>query len=177
MSSISAIIPTWNRADLLELILNNLQSQTRVPDQIIVIDNGSVDATQLVAREFAVDLIVLPENRGFAIAVNEGIRHATGDWVLILNNDVILEPEWLERLMATAERERAPFAVGKLLRPAGASEIDGSWDLVSRAAYAWRCGYGKRDGTIWSTTRRISFAPMTAAVFRRDVFDLVGVAG
>ena len=83
---------------------------------MIVVDNGSTDATQLVAREFRVDLVVFPENRGFAAAVNEGIRRAKGDWLLILNNDVVLEPEWLERLLASAEQENASFAAGKLLR-------------------------------------------------------------
>ncbi|MBV8896347.1 MAG: glycosyltransferase family 2 protein, partial [Acidobacteriaceae bacterium] len=161
-------------ADLLKSILTNLWSQSRVPDQIIVVDNGSTDETQLVAREFGVDLVVFPENRGFAIAINEGIRHAGGDWILIVNNDVVLEPEWLKRIIASAERENALFAVGKLLRPPPRNEIDGSWDLVSRAAYAWRCGYGKRDGAVWSTPRRISFAPMTAAVFRRELFEQIG---
>src|ERR1700757_5148836 len=103
MSSISAVIPTWNRADLLQSILKNLQSQTRPPEQIIVVDNGSADTTQLVAREFGVDLIVFPENRGFAKAVNEGIAHATGDWILIINNDVVLELDWMERVLAGAE--------------------------------------------------------------------------
>lgn len=174
MSTVSAIIPTWNRADLVESILKNLRSQRRPPEQIIVIDNGSGDATQLVAREFGVDLIVFPENRGFATAINEGISHATGDWVLIVNNDVVLEPDWLERIVNSAERADAPFAVGKLLRPVGQNQLDGTWDLISRAAYAWRCGYGKRDGIIWSTPRRIYFAPMTAALFQRSVFEQIG---
>jgi GT2 family glycosyltransferase len=174
MSTVSAITPTWNRADLLESILKNLRSQRRPPEQIIVVDNGSIDTTQLVAREFGVDLIVFPENRGFAVAVNEGIAYATGDWIFIVNNDVVLEPDWLERIVASAERENAPFAVGKLLRPGTQNQIDGSWDLVSRAAYAWRCGYGKRDGAIWSTPRRIYFAPMTAALFRRSMFEQIG---
>jgi GT2 family glycosyltransferase len=175
MSSVSAIIPTWNRADLLDSILTNLRSQSRAPEQIVVVDNGSTDTSQLVARQFGVDLLIFPENRGFATAVNEGIQHATGDWILILNNDVVLELDWLERLLSTAEREQAPFAVGKLLRPGESRRIDGSWDLVSRAAYAWRCGYGKSDGAIWSTPRRIHFAPMTAALFRRDLFQHIGL--
>src|SRR5438270_13831272 len=103
MSSVTAIIPTWNRADLLESILSNLQTQTRPPEQIVVMDNGSTDATQIVARQFGVDLIVFPENRGFAVAVNEGIRHSTGEWILIVNNDVVLEPRWIERLLASVE--------------------------------------------------------------------------
>jgi GT2 family glycosyltransferase len=175
MATVSAIIPTWNRADLLQAILTNLARQTRPPEQVIVVDNGSSDATSLVTRNFPVDSIVFPENRGFAVAVNEGIRQAKGDWLLIVNNDVVLDPEWLERLLQSAEEENALFAVGKLLRPDGMGVVDGSWDLVSRAAYAWRCGYGRPDGTVWSTRRRISFAPMTAALFRRDLFDQIGL--
>lgn len=175
MPTVSAIIPTWNRADLLKSILTNLSAQTRPPDQIIVVDNGSNDATPLVAREWPVDLVVFPENRGFAVAVNEGIKRSNGDWLLIVNNDVVLEPDWLERLLASAIAENASFAVGKLLRPDPLRHVDGSWDLVSRAAYAWRCGYGKPDGSVWSERRRISFAPMTAAVFHRDVFNRIGL--
>lgn len=174
MASVSAIIPTWNRADLLESILTNLETQSRRPECVIVIDNGSADDSQLVAREHAAELIAFPENRGFAEAVNEGIRRARTDWVLILNNDVVLEPDWLARLLATAEETGADFATGKLLQMRDRKRIDGSWDLVSRAAYAWRCGYGRADNVLWSTRRKIHFAPMTAALFRRSVFERIG---
>lgn len=175
MATVSAIIPTWNRADLLYSVLTNLRAQTRPPDQIIVVDNGSTDATQLVAREFRTDLVVLPENRGFAEGVNEGIQRATAEWLLILNNDVVLEPEWIARLLATAEEEGAPFAIGKLLQKEALGRLDGSWDLVSRAAYAWRCGWGRADGALWSVRRKIRFAPMTAAMFHRRVFEQIGL--
>lgn len=175
MAFVTAIVPTWNRADLLESILTNLAAQTRPPDQTIVVDNGSTDATVLVAREFRAGVIVFPENRGFAAAVNEGIRQARGEWLLIVNNDVILEPEWLERLLKSAEEEQAPFAAGKLLRTHEMGVLDGTWDLISRAAYAWRCGYGRQDGEIWSVRRKISFAPMTAALFHRRVFEQIGM--
>lgn len=175
MATVSAIIPTWNRADLLKSILTNLRAQIRRPDQVIVVDNGSTDATQLVAREFPVDLVAFPENRGFAAAVNEGVRRAKGNWLLILNNDVILEPDWLRRLLTSAEQENAAFAAGKLLRMNEAGTIDGSWDLVSRAAYAWRCGYGRPDGAVWSMPRKVSFVPMTAALFHQRVFEQIGL--
>ncbi len=174
MSTVSAVIPTWNRADLLSSILTSLNGQTRKPDQIVVVDNGSTDSSRMVAENFGANLVSFPENRGFAVAVNEGIARSQGDWVLIINNDVVLEQDWLARLLATAEGEGASFAAGKLLRPDGSNQIDGSWDLISRAAYAWRCGYGKMDSVVWSTRRKIAFAPMTAALFRRSVFEEIG---
>jgi GT2 family glycosyltransferase len=108
------------------------------------------------------------------VAVNEGISKATGEWMLILNNDVILETNWLETLLESARQDDVSFVAGKLLDHSDSKIIDGSWDLVSRAAYAWRCGYGRPDSTLWSTRRRISFAPMTAAMFHRHVFEKIG---
>jgi GT2 family glycosyltransferase len=175
MGSISVVIPTWNRADLLRTVLENLKAQTKPPDEIVVVDNGSRDASVEIARWYGARVIAYRENRGFAVAVNDGISQSTGDWILILNNDVVLRPDWIERLTASVWKESSAFGVGKLLRPDGSDEIDGSWDLISRAAYAWRCGYGKKDGTVWSSRRAIHFAPMTAALFSRKVFERLGL--
>jgi len=175
MATISVVIPTWNRADLLRSVLANLEQQTRRPDEIVVVDNGSRDDSLEIARAYGARIIGYEENRGFAIAVNDGISQSRGDWILILNNDVVLRPDWIERLTTSVWRENAAFGVGKLLRPDESDEIDGSWDLVSRAAYAWRCGYGKKDGAVWSSRRTIHFAPMTAALFSRKVFETVGL--
>ena len=174
MPSVAAIIPTWNRADLVRSAIVNLQSQTRPPEQILVVDNGSADDTASVVRNLGADCIALDTNQGFAFAVNEGIRRTTTNWVLILNNDVCLERDWLATLLSSAESSQADFAVGKLLQSGQETQIDGTWDLVSRGAYAWRCGYERRDDTTWSSRRSIALAPMTAALFHRRVFDRIG---
>ncbi len=171
----SAVIPTWNRADLLRHLLPNLRAQTRPPDRIIVVDNGSTDDTRSVADEHQADYLGLETNRGFAVAVNKGIGQAAADWILILNNDVVLQPDWLERLLAAAEETQAAFAVGKLVQAGTDRQLDGSWDLVSRGAYAWRCGYLRPDGPVWSHRRTVALAPMTAALFHRRVFDRIGL--
>ncbi|HXE65186.1 MAG TPA: glycosyltransferase family 2 protein [Bryobacteraceae bacterium] len=175
METVSAIIPTWNRAALIESLLTNLAEQTRPPDEVIVVDNGSRDETLAVARKLGAEVIAFPENRGFAVAVNAGIQRSSSDWVLILNNDVRLEPDWIERLQGSAQQEKAAFAVGKLLQEDDHAILDGSWDLVSRAAYAWRCGWGRRDEGIWSSRRKIRLAPMTAVLYHRRVFDALGM--
>lgn len=172
---VSAIIPSWNRVDLLRTLLPNLSAQGRPPDQILVVDNGSTDQTAVEAREMGAEVVSLGANLGFAAAVNEGIGRATGEWLLILNNDVLLAPDWLEILLAVVEREGVWFAAGKLLDHKDSTVIDGTWDLVSRAAYAWRCGYGRPDAPVWSVQKRISFAPMTAALFHRSVFEQIGL--
>lgn len=175
MGRISAVIPTWNRSHLLATVLGDLAAQTRPPEEVIVVDNGSEDDSAKVAKAHGAEVIRLDKNLGFARAVNAGIRRATGDWILILNNDLVLPQSWLEQLCGAAQREGAAFAAGKLLSYHNPDLIDGSWDLLSRGAHAWRCGFGRPDGPKWSVRRSIDFAPMTAALFHRRVFDTVGL--
>jgi len=126
----------------------------------------------------------LGSNFGFAAAVNRGIaavnQGAAGtDWIAILNNDVTLEPTWLETMLLTLAtaggRENLWFACGKILRADDPSIIDATFDEVSRAACAWRCGSGRPDSPVWNQPRTIRIAPMTAALFRSSLFKEVGL--
>ncbi len=170
----AAVIPHWNRSELLRALLQSLTKQTRPFDEIIVADNGSTDDSVEIAASFGAQVLKLGANLGFAAAVNRGVATATSDWVAILNNDVTLAPGWLENLIATAESRAASFASGKILNAADPTKIDGTFDAISRGACAWRCGAGKPDSAIWNTARWVRFVPMTAAVFRRDLFQEIG---
>ena len=173
-ATVAAVIPTWNRRDLLMTLLENLAAQTRPFDEIIVVDNGSRDDSAELARSAGAKVVRLIENRGFAAAVNRGTEAAATDWFAILNNDVTLERDWLAQLLEAAELENAWFASGKILQAGDPHVIDGAFDEVSRGACASRCGYGKPDGPAWNEPRRIRFAPMTAAIFKRQLFRELG---
>ena len=108
--------------------------------------------------------------------MNRGIEAAEAEWVAILNNDVTLEPDWLENLLEAAS-EDTWFATGKILQAANPNLVDGTFDELSRGACANRCGSGKPDGPVWNQPRRIRFAPMTAAIFRGAAFSRSGRAG
>jgi GT2 family glycosyltransferase len=178
--TVAAVVPHWNRRALLRSLLESLRGQTRQFDEIIVADNGSTDGSAEFAEKSGARVVRLDSNLGFAAAVNRGIEAATADWIAILNNDVILDPHWLEKISAAAVRENAWFATGKILSAsepetaAGPQTIDGTFDAISRGACAWRCGAGQPDSPLWNRARRIRFAPMTAALFRRDLFTTIG---
>ena len=172
--TVAAVVPHWNRRDLLQTLLANLGEQTRPFDQIIVVDNASTDDSVAVAERSGAKVVRLERNLGFAVAVNRGIETANADWIAILNNDVTLAPDWLAKLLAAAEQEDVWFATGKTLMARDPSRIDGTFDAISRGACAYRCGSGKADGPLWNQPRRIRMAPMTAALFRRRLFDEVG---
>src|SRR5579863_9904502 len=149
---LTAVIPTWNRRDLLLKLFESLAVQTRPFDEIIVVDNGSTDDSAELAERAGAKVLRLGRNLGFAAAVNRGIEEAVGaDWVAILNNDVTLKPNWLEKLLAVDED--AWFATGKILQAADHTLVDGAFDEVSRGACASRCGSGKPDGPPWNQAR------------------------
>jgi GT2 family glycosyltransferase len=174
MATVAAVIPHWNRRELLIALLESLRAQERPFDEIIVADNGSSDDSAEAAERAGACVLRLGRNLGFAAAVNRGIDAAQTDWVAILNNDVTLEPAWLGALLEAASRENAWFATGKILRAGVPGIIDGTFDEISRGACACRCGSGKPDSPYWNELLGIRIAPMTAALLRRDLFREVG---
>ena len=177
MNEVSALIPNWNGERFLSRILDNLRGQTHAPDEIIVIDNGSTDSSRQAAQRLGAQFVALPANAGFTGAVNRGLELCRTPLVAILNNDVELDREWLDRLvdgLSGPGGGKFYFASGKIYQARQPELLDGTFDAVSRGACAWRCGQGRPDGELWSRPAPIFFAPMTAALYRREIFDMVG---
>lgn len=95
------VIPTYNNRAGLEGTLGNLLGQTRKPDEIIVVDNGSTDGTEGVKERFPVRYIRLEENTGSAGGYYEGIKAAAhADLIFLSDDDNLYRPDALERLEA-----------------------------------------------------------------------------
>lgn len=99
--TVSVIIPHHNGEEILRDCLRSLYQTTQIPLEVIVVDNASTDRSALMVREEfpTVRLLSLLKNRGFAGGCNEGIRHASSDFVLILNNDTIHQTGWIEFML------------------------------------------------------------------------------
>lgn len=96
--TVSVIIPTYNRAQLLTQAIDCLLEQTRVPDEIIVVDDGSTDNTlEVLARYGPPVRVIQQENAGPGIARNRGIEAATGDLLAFLDSDDTLDPESIRK--------------------------------------------------------------------------------
>ena len=104
--TISVIIPTYNRSDLLATCLRSLENQTLGNDrfEVLVINDGSSDDTIKILEAFSRSTslhfrYLSQENRGPGAARNRGATHATAEWVAFTDDDCIAEPEWLEELV------------------------------------------------------------------------------
>jgi GT2 family glycosyltransferase len=164
----TAIVPIHNRAQLLERLLDSIAGQTVPFAEIVVVDNGSTDGAGYLARDRGCRVIDMGGNAGFARAVNQGWNAAATEWVAILNSDVELDSRWLEFLSAGIGD--AAYATGIIFDATNRAAIDGTYDLVSRAACAWRAGHGEPAPPA-SSRSTIAIAPATACIFRRDVLD------
>ena len=101
----SVIVLNWNGLRHLEDCLGALARQTVQDFETILVDNASSDESVGFVRERFpwVRLVVLPENRGFSGGNLAGLAEATGDYIVLLNNDTKSEPDWFERLVLAAE--------------------------------------------------------------------------
>jgi N-acetylglucosaminyl-diphospho-decaprenol L-rhamnosyltransferase len=173
--TVAAVVPVWNGREWLERMLASLARQTRAAAETIVVDNGSTDGAPELARQRGARVIPMGRNAGFAAAVNRGI-HECGhlevkpDWIAVLNSDVELAPDYLEKLILA----EAWFATGKLLTPA-INRIDGTFDAICRGGTSWRVGSGREDGPIFSERQTIASVPWTAALFRAEIFQRIGL--
>lgn len=101
----SIIIVTWQNLAITQLCLESLIRNTEYPNyEIIVVDNNSNDGTQawlryLANRHANLKIILNPTNCGFAKANNQGIAISRGEDLVLLNNDTIVPPGWLSRLL------------------------------------------------------------------------------
>jgi hypothetical protein len=96
---VSIVILNWNGQEYIEKCINSVLLTSYSPIEIIVVDNASTDSSLLAIKKYEgkISLIVNNTNLGFAGGMNSGIRHAKGEYIVTLNNDVVVESTWLNR--------------------------------------------------------------------------------
>ena len=181
---VSVVIPHYGGTGILSDCLTSLNKCSYPSLEIIVVDNDSSDdSVQLIKSNFSeVNLIQSDYNRGFAGGCNFGVQHAKGEYLLILNNDTIHEPDWIDRLVKMMESNPKISAVQPKIK---------NYDNRDYFDYAGACG-GFMDkycfpfarGRIFNTVEKdegqydeaiqIFWASGTAFLTRKDVFNKIG---
>ena len=110
--AVSIIIPTFNKLDLTQQCVASIREYTDIPHELLIVDNGSSDGTAAWAQAEGLAVIANEENLGFPRACNQGMRAADGAYLLLLNNDTVVSPGWLELLVAHAEGDPTAGLVG-----------------------------------------------------------------
>lgn len=174
-SSIDVVIPVYGQYELTSSCLEHLARQT-VSHRVIVVDDGSEDDTPArLRREWpAATVVELGSNQGYTRAVNRGVQSGNGDYVVLLNNDVKLRPECLERLVAPLEGDPVVGSAATLMLNAEELAIDsvGVTADVTLAGFARMQG---QDPERAASNGVVLTGPEgTAGVYRRAAWEQVG---
>jgi|GEM_PF-2992589 len=190
--SCSIVTAVHNQSAYTWLFLDSLRKTVRTAHQVVVVDNGSRDATPSVLARFAtVEVIRNEDNLGISRAWNQGIGAAHGDYIAVCNNDIVFSPGWLSALTAELDArpelgavfattnhqvlvsDRAHFRVvadGLAGRPAPGP----TWTQVDRfyhgGFFAFTQEFGRRYGVV-----RLRRDCIACSLFRRAAFEAAGL--
>lgn len=161
---VSVVIPARNDAEMLARCLESLAAQRRLPDEVVVVDNGSTDDTRAVA-EAAGARVVWEPIAGIPRASSAGFDAARGDLIARIDADSVCPPEWLERVVAAFDGD------------AGLSLVSGSGEFYDAGAITRRLGKSWWVGGLyWSMTLYLGHSPIFGSNFamRREVWAEIG---
>jgi GT2 family glycosyltransferase len=163
-ATVSVVIPTYNRCDLVVRALASVAGQSRPVDQVIVVDDGSTDGTaEKIEAEFQGIEVHTQENRGVSSARNRGIRAARGEWIAFLDSDDEWHPAKLERQLDVLATSR--------YRVCHCEEI---WIRGGRRVNPGQ-RHAKPDGWIYRSCLPLCAISPSAVIIHRTVFETIGL--
>lgn len=121
---LTVYIPCYNAARFIEASIQALLAQTRPPDEVLVIDDGSSDNSVELASRFPVRIIRHKKNKGLAAARNTAFANATHPLVGAIDADVLPDPTWLEYLLEHFADHRVAGVGGRLIEAHRSSPAD-----------------------------------------------------
>ena len=172
---LSVLLVFYNQAHLSLLCLRTLLNNADVPFELIVVDNASGDRTgDLLERLENARVIRNPENSGFVKAVNQGAELATGEFLLLLNNDAFIEPGALGAAVDVLREDASAGAVGGRIEA-----LDGR--LQEAGNIVWRdgscAGYGRGENpedAAFRFRRQVDYCSGAFLAFRTAQFRELG---
>ena len=175
---VSIAIVTYNNLALTRHCLESLYRRTEWPNvEVIVVDNASVDGTPGYLRDAAAThpnlrLILNLHNAGFAVGNNQALRVASGEYIVLLNNDTVLPRGWLSALLKHLNRHPDIGLIGPVTNEIGnEAKIPVGYSHLE-AMPVWAANYCRQhDGELFD----ISVLAMFCAAMRRDVLNTVGL--
>lgn len=173
---VSIIIPNYNGSKYIKQCIDSLKRQTYKGYELIIVDNASKDDSIKIIEKIypSAKLIKNQENKGFSTAVNQGIKAAKGEYVVLLNNDTVVFEDWLENLVKCIEKDKKIFsACSKMIRYNEKDKIDDAGDEYNILGWAYKCGDGESIEK-YTKDRQVFSSCGGAAIYRKSVFEEIG---
>jgi len=181
VAEVAVVIPSWNSVQLLPRCLDSIAAQ-EVEAELLVVDNGSTDGSLRLLEARGVDHVALPQNIGFAAAVNLAASRVRAEAILVLNADTVLEPGCIgalvERLAADPQlggvQPRILQLEGGGALDADAARVYSAGMALTRDGRAFEEGAGEAQGPLSARPREVFGVCGAACLLRRELFDELG---
>jgi GT2 family glycosyltransferase len=170
----SVIVLNWDGIEYLGPCLDAVLAQDCDDFEVIVVDNGSTDGSaDFVSESYRqVRLIRNERNLGFAGGNNCGLKAATGDLLVLLNNDTEVRPGWLRALARTAADPGVGIVGAKALYPDGKIQHAGGY--VGKRGAGSHYGHGERDTGQFDQVREVDYVTGASLAITREVLEAIG---
>ena len=176
MIKVTVVIPNYNGITYLKDCLKSLENQTFEDFEVLIVDNASSDGSVEYVKEHypQICLYEMDQNYGFSIAVNKGIKESNTPYVILLNNDTVVHPNYIEELYRHMESSDNIFSVSsKMISYHNRELMDDAGDCYSIIGWAFQRGIGQPVEKFRKSCRVFS-ACAGAAIYRKSVFEEIG---
>lgn len=178
---IGVVTVTYNSGNVLVPFLECLQNQTEPNFITIVVDNASHDRTrQILAENRECVVLYNDTNLGVAKANNQGISAAIGsgcDWVLLLNNDTLFDPDFIQNLITSTDKYNAEIISPLILADSPPNTVwyAGGGFSELRGMLTFHSGFGKEVSEFMTNAFITDYASTCALLVKKDVFEKIGM--
>ena len=180
-TAVAVVMVNWNGGLDCERALASIRSQSLAVAELVVVDNGSQDGScQWFERQPGVLVIRNRRNRGFAVAVNQGIAATTSPLVLLCNLDVVLGPGFVAAAVARMESAADIGSVGGRLESeagGGESRLDSTGHRLHRSGWVSNRGQGEPGRGRYLEPEEVFGVSAAAAIYRRSMLLDVAIRG
>ena len=166
MPKITAILPTWNRAEWLEKSIQSVLDQTFGDFELVVVDDASTDYTAEIIERYSgkIRTIVFSENRGVSAARNAAISTSDSEWIAFLDSDDFWHPDKLQKQIAQTK-----------MRPACPLHFTDEIWIRNGVMVNPKKKHQKKEGWIFQPSLALCLMAPSTVILRRELFEVHGL--
>lgn len=175
---VSIVILNFNGFDDLEECFSSIEKINYKNREIIFVDNNSTDdSVRFIKTNYKyVKIIELEKNYGFAKGNNVGASYAKGDYIILLNNDTIVDKNWLTELVNTAKKSKKVGIVGsKIYYYDDRKTIDFAGSSNDEYGYTSQIGAKMMDNKLINQKRKAFYACGASILFKKNLYERIGL--
>jgi len=173
---ISVVILNWNGGKYLKECLDSVLKTDYHNLEVVVVDNASTDGSKELVNKYYPQVILKEneKNLGFCVGNNIGIERATGDIIILLNNDTIVDRRWIKEILKKAKNPRVGIVGCRLYFP-GTKIIQSLGFRMKLLGFWESIGAGQEDNGQFDKVSCVDYVSGAALAVKREVFDKIGL--